>query len=265
MPVRKRAGYSSYKKRRVAVRRSQGVSKASSKRLRYRGTMVKNSNYDTNMGKIYQSVLLGRGLPNRVKTTLTYRDYVNLNTATGINYAEVVIQGNSVYDPNYAGLTRNAQPRYFDQLMTLYSTYRVNASRLKVWITSGSSTVAGGSLMAVIHMNSTATYDTSSYFDNPDGLLECNNLVSRFIGLAGSEAVSVMTAHGSNKMIYPSASPTDKGFSATASTNPTSPWYYHLTLWDQARNTTSGTIIAYVNVELEFDCEFFELNNVSPS
>lgn len=260
-----RRKYAAYKKKRVALKRALGRTKGGQKRLRYRGTIAKNSNIDTNMGILYKSVILGRGLPNRVKTILTYRDYVNFNTATGVNYAEVVIQGNSAYDPDYAGLTRNSQPRYYDQLMTLYSTYRVNASRLKVWITSGSSTVSGGSLMAVIHMNQTATYDTSAYFDNPDGLLECNNLVSRFIGLAGSEPVAVMTAHGSNKLLYPSAGSTDKGFSATASTNPTSPWYYHVTLWDQARNTTSGTIIAYLNVEIEYDCEFFDLNNVSPS
>jgi len=254
-----------YKKRKVTARRAVGRTKAGAKRFRYRGTISKNTNIETTMSKIYRPVMLGKGLPQRMKTTLTYRDYVNLSTSSGTNYAEVVIQGNSAYDPNYSGLTRNAQPRYYDQLMTLYNTYRVNASRLKVWVTSGSSTIAGGSFIVVIHLNQTPGQDISAYADNVDALLECNNVISKFVSLAGSEPVTVLTARGTNKGMYPSTGKTDKSFSATSFSNPTSPWFYHVSIWDQARNAVSGSIVAYINVELEFDCEFFDLNNVSPS
>ena len=86
------------------------------------------------------------GIPDSIRTTLVYTDLIDITVS--LPYKNYTFRGNSCYDPDYSGVGH--QPLYFDRYMTLYSRYRVVASRIRVNFINNRPTC---SIVGVVHAN----------------------------------------------------------------------------------------------------------------
>lgn len=199
-----------------------------------------------------------KSFPERLKATLYYNDYAAIATSSGTNFYEIILRGNSLYDPMYSGCTKNGQPLARDQWGSFYQSYAVHACSVRFTISTGSSTAVAGNLIAILHANDTTTSDTTTYADDPDTLMLQKDVKYKYCAPVGAGPSPQLSMKKSARYMMPNYNPESNVGGLASPSSPTDGWYYHLTLWDQARNVTTGTISAYVDVLMTFDCEFYD-------
>lgn len=146
-------------------------------RKKYKRYYKRKSNKYNN-GHLLKNTKISTGIPDRMIVKLVYE---GVYAATGpFIYA---FRANSIYDPDYTGT--GGQPLGRDQWATLYSKYRVFASKIEVKACNIDSTNA--TIMAIIPDNSlTLTYTTLAVSEYPRSrtfvMAPCNGGRSAIIG-----------------------------------------------------------------------------------
>lgn len=203
---------------------------------------------------------LANPFPRKFRCKMYYADYAILNTASGTNFYEGILYGNGLYDPNYSGFTVNGQPAYRDTLAAIYNYYRVKSSRIKVHFQPNAATAPTTAMRLFIHATPSASGDTTTFYpDDPETLSLQPNQVNGFCGI-NSNPISLGMSMNQKRM-YPNVSLSDSNNSATPSAAPTNVWYWHVSLYDQAHNTSSGAVTGYLSVTVEYDVEWFQLDS----
>lgn len=202
---------------------------------------------------------LANPFPMKYRCKMYYCDYAIISTASGTNFYEGILYGNGLYDPMYSGLTLNGQPAYRDTFAAVYNSYRVRGSKIKVHFQPNASTAPSAACRLFIHANPSASSDTATLFpDDPETLSLQPNQVNAYSGI-NSNPISLNMSMTQRKM-YPGVDREDANNSALVSAAPANVWYWHVALYDQAHNTSTGTITGYLNVTVEYDVEWYQLD-----
>jgi len=196
----------------------------------------------------------GTGIPERVRTTLTYSDLFSINPGTPRgNY---IFRGNSVYDPDYT--TTGHQPRYFDQYMGMYERFRVLSSTLHV---EGLSQAGdSGAVFVVVPdtnpMNFTAFYEAA----------ECpRSRTSALLPIAARYPQKLTHKATTHDLLGLSvAEQWDEDYSGTISANPQKLWYWNV-FGSSAEPTGSYNVCIYFRVTIYYEVLFYDRIYASPS
>jgi len=211
----------------------------------------------------YAPVRQGFNFPDKTRVKLNYSDHVQISTSAGTNFYEVIMRGNSLYDPMYSGMTLNKQPIAFDQWTQFYKTYRVKGAKVTYTIQPSSATVSVGAQIAILHANISSTADSTAYADDPDTLMCQKDVKVKYISPSGSATPFKISMYKTTKSLLPRSNPED--ISAAVGTSPTDSWYFHMSLWDQTRNAASGTVASLVDCKMVFYCEFYDIVDLAAS
>lgn len=205
---------------------------------------------------------LGYLLPARIRVKLPYYEYVNLNTSSGTNYGEMILRANSLFDPLYSGGNRNLQSPLYDTLSTMYNRYNVKACGVTIAVNSALSNFAG---KLCVHANVSSTSDTTTYSDNPYQLFsQPNTRIMYCRNVDSGGATSSTRMYRTTKAMFP-LFPNDKDMSALTSSDPVLSWYYHITIWDVNNDTSTGIVVAALDVKMIQDVEFGDISEVTES
>lgn len=203
---------------------------------------------------------LGYLFPTFLKIRLPYFDYAQIATSAGTNYAEFILRANSIYDPMVSGFTRDAQSPARDALTTFYGAYKVTKSFVNVNFRSTSASCHG---KICIHANTTSTGDTTTYADNPYQLFsQPNTKVAYFNTISAGDPPTQLMMSRTSKAMMPFNGP-DASAAGLYTGNPVASWYYHITVWDQENDTTSGVIDGSIDVKMVQDVLFGNLREVT--
>lgn len=181
--------------------------------------------------------------PNRV-AKLAYNEQVSVTEATVGVGATYTFSLNSLFDPNSSGT--GSQPVGFDQIMAMYTQFRVLACKVKVVYSNagGVNNLVGlfGSYQPAFPNNPAAwpcqPYGTTAALENSAGR-STRTLIKRF---------DIPTVLGLKRAQYLD----DMDFVGTASGNPTRQAY--VIIWVRSMGSTAGA--AFLNVSMEFDVQF---------
>lgn len=189
--------------------------------------------------------------PDQYTCNLTYRGYF---TISGVYNADKQFRLNSLYDPEYTDT--GSQPRYFDQLTTLYNKYRVNMASMLLNVTNGGTTPT---LVCMAGVNSTSVFDIATAEELP--------YRSRVLVLGGNSAISTgklfkrfspRLISGANKARYKA----DDVYSSQFDTNPGEVILLNVVLEACDHSTV---ITVFVDFQMTFSATFFDRKLVSPS
>lgn len=152
-------------------------------------------------------------LPDRMFTKLTY-------TFPGISGASPLLvnsfRGNSLYDPDAS--VGGAQPMGFDQLMTLYQRYRVNASSVKLTAVNNTAACGVRAVLVPSQDSGLATYQR---------LAESQYSKRALMANGNGQSRSFLKHYASTRKIYGIKDSSEQEYSGTATTNPTNQWYWY--------------------------------------
>lgn len=202
--------------------------------------------YARGMGKIVRTT----GFPQKMYVKLVYTERYDASGNTAV-YDKVVLRGNGAYDPNQSGVGH--QPMYYDTYTSIYSSYRVLASSIKV--------------NAVNHSGSSAvqyciypTVGTDTVTDISEAREQPYAKTSALLGVGASvpDGNSYGTKHymktrnvfGITKAQFGSSN-----WSSAISGNPSSQWYWNIVA--QALKSGAATPWA-ANIKITYYIEFFD-------
>lgn len=204
-------------------------------------------------------------LPQKLLGKFKYTDYAVISTGAGTNFYELIFKANSLFDPHLSGGTRNGQPLFYDQLSALYRRYRVNGCKIDVSFISSSSSASTGGVQMIVHANSIATADTVTYADDPNTLMEQNNTIAKVCSALGTGPQPLrMKMYRNRKTMFPLTF-NDSNQSAAVTADPSTLWYYHVSLFDLAHDTVGGSVNCIVNVKLTMYCEMSRIDDTAAS
>lgn len=189
----------------------------------------------------------GIGFPLTLSTKLTYSADVNFSGSTTVFHT---FRANGLFDPDRTGA--GLQPLYFDQLMAVYTHYRVNASKI-----------------TVIPFNQNASSVTMSYF----------GLGYSQVGVPGISWEAFVAQPGTIRQLLPNATAgigrkmtqfkktksvlsvkdvkDNADLSGTSSADPVLQWYWVLCSHDW--NTDNNALVG-AQVRITYYCEFWGRN-----
>lgn len=191
------------------------------------------------------------GMPDSYVTTLEYSDIVKLTNASA-PYGAYVYRGNSLYDPDY--VIGGHQPLYFDQLMQIYTKYKVVSVQVKVLSVSP---VAAYLTVTPATDPLVANTNTPQYSELPRSVVTAvgtyNTIPSRpLVARYNTQGVLGLT----------NAQLSDSDYSGTASTNPSQLWYINITSTSTDLATNANVS---VSVRLSYKAIFYDRVVMSPS
>lgn len=189
-------------------------------------------------------VLLG----SKVNTLLKYVHYGSLNPGTLGVPASYVFSANGLYDPDVTGAGH--QPRGFDQLIQLYDHYVVRKSTIKVTFLAHSSNECN--VCGIILQDDSSVSST-------DLITELESRNTTYGGLAYGNG-SIMRKLDFNAKSFFNIN--DRLMYGTSSSNPSDQAYF--VVFVQPTDTIDNNPVR-IMVELIYDCEFSEPNNVGSS
>lgn len=206
---------------------------------------------------------LGYLFPQKLRVSLPYNDYASISTSSGTNFYNMVFKGNDLVDPMQSGGTVNGQPAGRDQLGAIYRAFRVNASAIRLFITSTGTTSTG---MCVVRPTTISTADTTTFADAPYNLLEQKLVKRADYGANGSGNQMVNMSHYvKSKSMFPLYW-RDHGTAGVGADQPPSyVWYWNISFFDHQHDTVSGSIAVAVDVKVDYYCEWTQPNTVTPS
>jgi hypothetical protein len=194
-------------------------------------------------------------MPSQFRTKLGFCDHTSLDVSTANLAAQQAFRLNSLYDPDYSGT--GTQPTGFDELMAIYTRYRVLTAKVKVMVMSSLSS-------PIVEF---ACYPSISA--TPVSVTSPNRLVpiryANFTVLGHSQPLATVeeTVFSMADMfgVTRQAILDEQSYTGNASTNPSSAAYLHCEA--MARTSSSQTVQLYVAIE--FDVIFEELKALNES
>lgn len=183
--------------------------------------------------------------PDSTYTILRYNEIVG---RTPLNFVDnYVYTMNSVYDPNFTGT--GTQPAGFDQYMTLYGNFQVLASAIYVKIINYSN--ISGIYYAITPMRSSSAI---LYQD----AVEQSYAKRRLCGTLGSLNISTLKNFMRVKK-FVGRQTNDNQYGGTASSNPTSLYYWMLSFF----SSDGSTNLTYtIEIQIKYYVKFY--NRLSP-
>lgn len=235
-------------------------SKSKAKKRSYYGrkkAYYARKNYRRGVSKIPRIRFGGsKTFPQKLNTILTYNDTdFELTTALGNSYnISHLFSGNSIYDPDHSGV--GIQPYYYDQLAAVYNRYQVYASKITIYMTSGSS----ADTSRLIQTSLVPFQLTSITDDEPNDLRN----------LSGCRQIAWNEDRNDNKRCKLKAfwkskytfNQDDQDQTASISGNPTLRWYWHL--YQDTSTMEVGTTIHY-DVKIKYYCRFYKRGDINES
>lgn len=211
--------------------------------LRY-GQSIARSSY---AGTRYDKLVYRRGtyLPTQYTTTLRFAAVNKLTTAGGAE--DLVMRGNSPYDPYYdAGGTTAAG---WNELAALYGYYRVSASSIK--------------LTLVNHDTDDPVHVSLYGFADPTDATTVTAFAQKGAktGIVTAEKGStVITNFTTTKALFGLGSQSDEAWTNTAAV-PSKQWFWHCVF----KNYSTNALDLEYRVEISYNITFFELKTASQS
>jgi len=210
---------------------------------------------------VSRPVIRGDGLPNRLRTTLTYSEQISLNPgiSTPANY---YFRANDVYDPNFT--STGHQPKGFDQFSQFYNHFIVEKARLKAYVMQPTATTTGLQIAAVGLFAGSG--DLSTLYSNSAGSPAANLLESKQTNkidwlFAGSTSLSPLwkplkCTFNHRDWFGKVADPSDADFQGSASASPTEIVFFGVTMasWDNTVDTDAVIVL----VDIEYDVVWAE-------
>lgn len=184
------------------------------------------------------------GFPDRMQCTLKYEDIIEKNPGT--SFWIHAFRGNSCYDPDLTGTGH--QPVYFDQYMSVYNRYKVQASRIVV------ECLALGSVATVVVLfPQNITTSPGSYAQAAE---QPRAKLSKILGVSGVYPSCKVSASATTKEIAGLGGDlVDQDFSGTSSTNPNDIWYWYLFA---SAHDQSSNIATSIRVSIFYNVLFYE-------
>lgn len=172
-------------------------------------------------------------MPDSIRLKLKYGA---IYTLSAIN-SYLFFRGNSVYDPEEAA--GGGQPEGFDQWATLYKSYKVSSSGIRVnMIPGNSSNLAASTIVAVRPALDTSNHIAESSAAQPYGR-------SRILQNVYAKMKPITNFMTSRKIFGTQTDDTDYG--ALVSADPTNQWYWACT-FQAADGSTSQTSMVYIEL-----------------
>jgi len=193
------------------------------------------------------------GFPSRTKViTLKFAREFTLNPAVGGIPVEYIFRGNSLYDPDYTGV--GGQPYGHDQWSTIYASYIVLRSRIRVTCKPDVAVTTAGQWGIYISKDSTVAGT-----DIPS-VLEKNTSTSSYHTMHGTPTQIARASVDVAKMYSVKDLMDDTTFQAGVGASPSAIPFFHV--W-MAGISANNPDIAQFLAELEFDCMY--LNPLTPA
>lgn len=191
------------------------------------------------------------GMPDSYVTTLEYSDIVKLTNASA-PYGAYVYRGNSLYDPDY--VIGGHQPLYFDQLMQIYTKYKVVSAQVRVVSVSP---VASYLTITPATDPLVANTNTPQYAELPRSVVGA-------VGTGNVIPSRPLTARYNTQGVLglTSAQLSDSDYSGTVSTNPSQLWYINIT--SVSTDITANASVS-VHVRISYKAIFYDRVVMSPS
>lgn len=194
------------------------------------------------------------GLPfaDRFRCRLTITQVISI--ADPDTFTDVVVSGNSVYDP-LASISA-AQPPFYDTLALLYGNVVVHASHIKFSLMDTQSSVLSRQFRCGI-----GPRDTIVDYSTASDLLSNPLCVHRDVNMAGGEPViqnSIKTTKILGlKDVFQTQALSTAAVSCVHPTdaNPSSEWFWHTAVMTPVVGTN---INIQLDMTVSYDCEFFD-------
>lgn len=197
------------------------------------------------------------GFPQKMYVKLVYTERYDAHTNSAV-YDKVVFRGNGCYDPNQSGVGH--QPMYWDTYTTIYSSYRVLASSIKVNAVNHS----GGSALQYCIYPSIAidtVTDISEAREQPyartSALIGVGAVSPDGNGYGTKHYMKTRRTFGITKAQFGSSN-----WASAINTNPSSQWYWNILA--QALNSSAATPWS-ANIKIIYYVEFFDRPTASQS
>jgi len=187
------------------------------------------------------------GFPESMITKLVYYESIP-TSAISLNQA---FRGNSVFDPNSTG--GGNQPNYFDTYASIYSTYRVVASKIEARIINTSSTVAVRANLMASDVNTFPT-NVANAIGNP---LTVSSVLTQS---TGSKSMTRLSKYCTTQMVNGKSKAqivSSDNYQAAINSNPTDVWYWLFQMEDIGlSNNMSATIDFKITYYVRFTDKF---------
>lgn len=187
--------------------------------------------------------------PERMFTKLKYTEILAFTSTAGA-ITDNVYKANSLFDPNNTGTGH--QPLGYDQISVWYARYRVFGSKITLRCYQ-TGTGTQNALTGTVSILSSSSATPSSVGTT---IAERDAGVTRTVGAGGStlNVLSASARAGTPRGETPAKVRNDPNYEAGIGADPTTLtyWLVYYSTADQA--TTS---VCNMNIDIEFDCEFF--------
>lgn len=209
---------------------------------------AKRSKYNKRYSKpSIETLHRGTLVPDRYFCRLRYSQTVDYRPTVASPTARQVFRANSLYDPDQSGI--GGQPLGFDQLMSLYTYYRVYASSIKVQIMSLST--------ASSDFIKFSLYPTNiSSLDNPTDIASEQPYSKNIFNSTANAGMNWLSNFMTTKRFLGLKDITQiDALAGTSGTNPSTQWYWVLDYGTVGgvNNINPG----YFNVNITFYVEFY--------
>lgn len=188
--------------------------------------------------------------PRSWKTKLRYWSGGQTVTLAGGGYQRQ-LSGNSLYDPDITGAGH--QPYGFDQLANMYNRYRVSASRVMVVATNLSTTATEETDVIVFPIKTDAAGNQYE--------MEYKGAKFGIAGITGQAKTCIIWNKAYTKDLIVNVD--DQDTSALTSADPTVTWIWIITL--RSSDNTANTNVLALRYLVEYECEFFQVKDMSSS
>jgi len=185
-------------------------------------------------------------LPKKRKYTFNYSDAISVSALAVGTMQGHAFNGNGLYDPD--DTATGHQPRGFDQIKTLYRTYKVIASTIRVRFV-GTATGAGVFCGLLADPSSDSNPTTSTIYDAME-VYKNNGILTNTDGSRG--IVELRDRRTTVSMQYNKDSDSSE---ALMSANPANTWLWRILVWN-AHPTAAFTGVVFV--DLVYEAEFSE-------
>lgn len=232
-----------YGARRTTYRRKYGYSK----RKRW------NKKYGKATKTVTRSVTT---FPDRQFLKMKWNYMLSAVPTVAAPQSRMIIRGNSVYDPDYSGVS-GGQPFAYTEMSALYNQYRVYGSRYKVEIMPANINTGNYVKFSLYPQKDLTDISTDQAGEAPYSK-------SAFVG--GSNATSRRFLKGfmTSKKIYGFTKISqDPNFAALVTANPFNEWYWILDYSTVDGSNLSSSTQAYLNITVTYYVEFFDRKNLA--
>ncbi len=172
--------------------------------------------------KTMQMSSLGKRLspfPTRFFTRLRYTDNYSLNPGASAVPGTQVMQLNGLYDPDISGVGH--QPRYFDQIMSLYNQYAVLSAKITCTAVTRTGNTYNQVFGIAFRQGTSAATTLNDYIEQSD-------VVWRVLPEGASSEPKRISRKASMKQLLGRNPLTEDNLHGTDAANPAEGWYAHI-------------------------------------